>query len=83
MRRNRVAPKSIAAPEAIGSFARSYPGMAHFAGTGPRNKLCKDCASYIGSDCAKYRAMTGQSPKRGIPPATPACKYFVKPELPL
>lgn len=61
--------------------AHTVPGMAHFAGTGPADKTCGDCASWVmiprspKMQCARYTKMTGQKGK-AIPHSTWACRYF-------
>ncbi len=62
----------------------SYPGMAHFAGTGPAGNFCRECRHFIArrgkkseTICAKYRELM-----RRIGPAIPghaeACRHFEK-----
>lgn len=44
----------------VDRFARaSYPGMAHFAGTGPRLKTCRECLFYA-HDKYDYRSKNGK-----------------------
>lgn len=68
-----------------GSFSReaAHPGMAYFAGTGPKGQTCVDCVHrcfLIHGDkfkrCAMYSKLFGG--KRGKPVRTyyRACKYF-------
>lgn len=57
----------------------SHVGMAHFAGTGPADKTCKDCAHRTAASgrmhfCEKTRQMTGKTV--AIPAKPAACKYF-------
>jgi hypothetical protein len=66
-------------------IAASYPGMAHFAATGPLGATCKECVhwqstkgKYGGRErrrCEKYRQLTGHL---GAPIAgtIAACRYF-------
>ena len=53
----------------VDAFARaSYPGMAHFAGTGPHGKTCRECL-FFNHGPHDYRAKNGKH--RGlIEPAT-------------
>jgi hypothetical protein len=57
----------------IDAFARaSYPGMAHFAGTGERGKTCRECI-FFAHGPHDYRSKNGKH--RGlIEPAT--CKKY-------
>lgn len=44
----------------VDAFARaSYPGMAHFAGTGPRGKTCRECL-FFNYGPHDYRAKNGK-----------------------
>lgn len=74
---------------AMESEARqTYPGMAHFAGTGPDGMTCRECLHYaIGVElkaggrkpgsCGKYpRLAEGRTGLTKIPPNAAACKYF-------
>jgi hypothetical protein len=61
--------------------ARSVPGMAYFAGTGPAGKQCKQCIYFqqIGAKrnrCVKYQELTGLVGSR-IDEHLLACRYFV------
>jgi len=58
----------------------TFPGMAHFAGSGPKGKKCADCQNW---DClsrppgrclAFGRLMHKAGPP--VPPLAEACKYF-------
>ena len=71
-----------------GTLPRSYiantlPGMAHFAGTGPADKTCGDCAYWVAilrtakMQCQKYTQMTKAKGKPS-PHTTWACRYFVE-----
>ena len=62
------------------------PGMAHFAGTGPKNKTCQSCAhrgykregserTYWG--CGKYREIMGVVGPE-VDSNYPSCRYFVQ-----
>lgn len=68
------------------------PGMAHFPGTGPEGKHCRDCEHFgdlpvkgrkwtgIEKDaCAKARDITGAVQRGGIG-TNRACRYFVERE---
>jgi hypothetical protein len=77
----------------VGSIPRSqlnstYPGMAHFAGTGPLGATCAAC-HYFQSDrskphkpqrCATFIELMigrkGKLPTCKVPPNAMACKYF-------
>lgn len=68
---------------------KTYPGMAHFAGTGPAGMTCRLCRwwendqgnRWLGGGtlkaarCAKYTALLDQKGKT-IPHDAAACKYF-------
>jgi hypothetical protein len=47
-------------PELAALVKATPPGMAHWAGTGPAGKVCRDCAAWVLIDnrrlCAKYEA---------------------------
>jgi hypothetical protein len=63
---------------------RTIPGMAHWAGSGPRGKSCGQCQHFVemsigvgrSTRCHRYETMTGQQGTKKIPVKTPACKYF-------
>lgn len=66
------------------NHARSMPGMAHFAGTGPVGTRCGYCVfwgdlhkGFGKRDCRKYYELTA---KHGpdIPAVLQSCKYFKK-----
>lgn len=66
-------------------YRGSRPGMAHFAGTGPRGKECWDCAFYgrpdglmrsRGMRCRKYAELMGGWHVDPLPSGARACKYF-------
>lgn len=65
---------------------RSHKGQAHFAGTGPATKSCRECVSWqsIGgynkdgpkpSPCRKFRELTGKV-GAAVPHSAHSCKYF-------
>lgn len=68
------------------------PGMAYFAGTGPKGKYCKDCrflgdlpvrgrkgfARYESEACEEAARMSEGRVQRGGLGANRACKYFKK-----
>jgi len=64
----------------------SYPGMAHFAGTGPDGKYCRDCIHWDRrpddrtivakpAPCKKYSKMM-RGIGKNVPGSAFACKYF-------
>ncbi|ACL60615.1 hypothetical protein [Methylobacterium nodulans] len=65
--------------------ARTHKGQAHFAGTGPAGKQCRQCARwmFVGqwrhgpapSPCGKYRELMRQKGKP-VPYGAAACKFF-------
>jgi hypothetical protein len=66
----------------------SVPGMAHFALTGPKGKICGECFHFgniekdIGRKkpdryCAKFVEITGAILESRIPPETPSCRHFI------
>jgi hypothetical protein len=59
-------------------MAHSVPGMAHFAGTGPKGKTCGECAYWMLQRCDKYRQLAHRPGPRNIPFHTSSCKYFVQ-----
>ena len=54
---------------------QTQPGMAHFAGTGPEGKRCKDCKCFIKKLCMQYVHMTGRVGPT-IRGSNNSCKYF-------
>lgn len=71
-----------------GAFDRrdAKPGMAYFAGTGPRGKVCKTCL-YIHAienrgrtqhRCGKYTEMTGRQSDMPLNRYNDACKYYTE-----
>lgn len=78
----------MSAPRLINGF-NSYPGQAHFAGTGPAGSACWQCRSWSGKHdprnvlksgqparCEKYRELTRRAGDT-VPPTAAACRYFV------
>src|SRR5262245_24447511 len=75
-------------PKLEAQVARTHAGMAHFAGTGPRGKTCRECihwafdgyrqvdASLKLTVCNKYTALMNGREGGRIPYNTAACKYF-------
>jgi len=63
---------------------RTKPGMAHWAGTGPRGKTCGDCEFLtkiqhglgMSARCGRYHQMMGRWGTVKIPESTPSCKYY-------
>jgi len=67
---------------------RTHAGMAHWAGTGPRGKTCRECkfwefdgylvstAQLKSTTCGKYAAMMGGHDGPRVPHHAPSCKYF-------
>lgn len=64
----------------------SPPGMAHWSGTGPRDKTCRECTRWLArgyskegaildAPCAKYKDMTGRAGAR-VPARTTSCQFF-------
>jgi hypothetical protein len=59
--------------------------MAHWAGSGPRGKKCRNCQHWqrdtrkrgVGSICEQFKRMVGYYGKE-LPGDIPACKYFEK-----
>lgn len=74
-------------PDLEQQVARTIPGMAHWAGTGPAGSTCGTCRYFtsvsrgLGSStrCDKYsQMMNGRSGPKKLPPETAGCKYFEK-----
>lgn len=71
-------------PELEDKVARTIPGMAHWAGSGPNGRICGECAFFysvsrgVGQSfrCQKYYNMMDREGSKKIPPGTPSCKYF-------
>jgi hypothetical protein len=66
------------------SKANALPGMAHFAGTGPGGKTCRDCVfrgyyrehgvkKHYG--CQKFKSLTGNNGPV-VQSDWPACRHF-------
>lgn len=71
--------------------ARTPPGMAFWAGTGPKDTTCRECILYVlngytsfksgkggtlrNGTCKRYSDSMSGAPQR-IPFDTPSCKYF-------
>ena len=72
---------------------QAKPGMAHFAGTGPNNKTCKDCKHrgyereaaggrvYRYYGCGKYREIMGKIGAE-VDSNYAACRYFEQRDKP-
>lgn len=65
------------------NLARTVPGMAHFAGTGPRGTICAHCphwqlpsTSSRKHICRKYQELMPKGPAKQVPGSTPSCRYF-------
>ena len=60
----------------------TFPGMAHFAGTGPGDHCCGGCRHWAGTatrqkaPCGKFRALTSRN-GRDVPRSAKACRYFL------
>lgn len=76
---------TIVNPDLEQQVARTVPGMAHWAGSGPAGKFCGGCAHFmsvsrgLGSStrCGKYsQMMDGRTGSKKLPPETASCKYF-------
>ncbi len=71
-------------PEVEQMALATWPGMAHWAMSGPQGANCMDCAHFNitkglkieSARCLEYTRVTHRRGKK-IPPRTPACKYFV------
>jgi hypothetical protein len=67
---------------ARGDMARTVPGMAHFAGTGPSGATCAHCVHWQNSVhgrkhiCRKHEDLMGRSSTKPVPGTTPSCRYF-------
>jgi hypothetical protein len=83
-------------PELAQQIQRSREGQAHFAGTGPFAATCGECEflgywrqrrsasgeiikTQRAGGCAQTYKLTGKH-GAAIPPATSACRYFVRRE---
>ena len=79
-------------PVLEGRIKATQQGMAHWAGTGPALRTCRECNHYTQEGyysktgknhgslkpgiCAKYRSMMNNKPGPKIDPNLPSCKYF-------
>lgn len=64
---------------------QTFSGMAHFAGTGPHGKICKQCKLWdydpikspdeTKARCKKYKALTNKVGNM-VPRDAQACKHF-------
>lgn len=74
------------------NIRKSFAGMAHFAGTGPDDKTCRECQFWRSEGwsaggplkagaCAKFRQMM-QKPGPKVPHSASACKYFDENPMP-
>lgn len=75
-------------PEVSRLSARTYPGMAHFAGTGPDNANCGKCRNFGAGrsknrPCLKFIKMMNGVTGALIPPSAAACKYYDAKQEPL
>jgi hypothetical protein len=52
---------------------RTLPGMAHFAGTGPKGKTCRECSEWFSDYADSYFAVNGKH--HGILKPRPCTKY--------
>ena len=73
------------------AIQNSHPGMAHFAGSGPAGKVCRECKFFASlghhekrgvhggrlkdATCRKYSALMNGEGPR-VPPSASACKFF-------
>lgn len=56
-------------------MARTVPGMAHFAGSGPEGASCGGCLHWRGS-CLQFARMMPAAGGIAVAAETPACRYF-------
>ena len=67
----------------------SFPGMAHFAGTGPVGIRCRDCAfwklparptskSNEHRPCAKYTQLMNGKTGKNVPGGAFSCRHYEK-----
>jgi hypothetical protein len=60
----------------------TFPGMAHFAGTGPGDQCCGGCRHWAGTatrkqaPCGKFKGLTSRTGPQ-VPRSARACKYFL------
>lgn len=71
-----------------GNAAMTAPGMAHFAGTGPKGTVCGRCefvtvekrnpksghVEFV--SCRKWRQLMRQETRKRFRPNQPSCKYW-------
>jgi hypothetical protein len=76
-------------PELASLIQATPAGMAHWAGTGPAGKVCRDCAAWVLIEnkrlCEKYKRMMGKDEwdmKKVIPGDTAACRHFEQKPIP-
>jgi hypothetical protein len=69
---------------------QTRPGMAHWSGSGPKGKTCRDCMFWgVGNkfrrdtwgelrprQCTKFTRLSGGRRGDGVPHGCWACKYF-------
>lgn len=77
-------------PDLADKRARTPPGMAFWAGTGPANTTCRGCQHWrsggyligtgmlMDSPCGKYESMMNGETGPRLPHFTPSCKYFAE-----
>lgn len=71
--------------------ASTYPGMAHWGGSGPTGTRCKDCwffdaekpqtdlrmgVAVIRGHCRKFQELMNQTRALKFPAWAPSCRYF-------
>jgi len=69
---------------------QTHPGMAHWGGTGPDGKSCRECGAFEHHDrrdahgtlkparCRKYSELTNGKIGKAVPFDARACKYFLQ-----
>lgn len=62
-------------PELEQQRGETYPGMAHWAGSGPQGYCCKDCSQFMNDRCMVYTRLIGK-PGPKISGYARSCKYF-------
>jgi hypothetical protein len=72
---------------------QTKPGQAHWAGTGPEDKRCRECRYFdhrerrytdgtlMPAPCAMYRRLTNGTQGNSIPHDAYSCKYFEAAEV--
>lgn len=84
--------------ETVHRLRRTVPGMAHFAGSGPDGKTCRQCEHWSFSDyyakaslsgrllkpgpCAKWKRLMQTSVNKPVPHNTAACRFFEQADKP-